>query len=217
MSATTVNAFPPLHAFSSSRSWFIALIVLVHVGFFWALTHHVVVWPVAGHAPFTVIDVPIDIVDPQPPALPEPTDFRTSNVDPLPMPNEIDYLDDEPVRNAPQVPFRSEQPPVDLTEHGPGSGPIIVAPRTDPRYPLTEPDYPAMETRLGHEGTVLLQVQILPNGRVGDVKLERSSGFVRLDESAMREAKTWRMKPGTQDGVASAMWTIVPITFQLKD
>jgi hypothetical protein len=39
MSATTVNAFPPLHAFNSSRSWFLALIVLVHLGFFWALTH----------------------------------------------------------------------------------------------------------------------------------------------------------------------------------
>ena len=32
MSATTVNAFPPLHAFNSSRGWFIALIVLLHAG-----------------------------------------------------------------------------------------------------------------------------------------------------------------------------------------
>ena len=28
MSAITVNAFPPLHTFNSSRSWFLALIVL---------------------------------------------------------------------------------------------------------------------------------------------------------------------------------------------
>ena len=41
MSATTVNAFPPLHAFNSSRSWFLALIVLLHAGFFWVLTHGV--------------------------------------------------------------------------------------------------------------------------------------------------------------------------------
>src|SRR5690348_7772776 len=117
MSATTVNTFPPLHAFNSSRSWAIALIVLVHLGFFWALTHHVVIWPAAGHTPFTVIDVPIDIVEPMPPVPPEPTDIQSSNVDPLPMPNEIDYRADEPVKDAPQVPSRTEQPPVDLTEH----------------------------------------------------------------------------------------------------
>ena len=33
----------------------------------------------------------------------------------------------------------------------------------------------------------------------------------------MREARRWRMKPGTQDGVAAAMWKRVPITFRLKD
>lgn len=35
----TINAFPPLHAFNSSRSWFLALIVLMHLGFFWALSN----------------------------------------------------------------------------------------------------------------------------------------------------------------------------------
>jgi protein TonB len=63
----------------------------------------------------------------------------------------------------------------------------------------------------------MVKVQILPNGRVGDVRLEHSSGFAKLDESALREAKRWRMRPGTQDGVAAAMWTMVPITFQLKN
>ena len=29
--SATVNAFPPLHAFNSSRSWFLALIVLLHL------------------------------------------------------------------------------------------------------------------------------------------------------------------------------------------
>jgi protein TonB len=64
---------------------------------------------------------------------------------------------------------------------------------------------------------VWLLVQILPNGRVGQVRVDQSSGFVRLDESAMREARKWRMKPGLQDGVATAMWKRVPVTFQLKN
>jgi protein TonB len=70
---------------------------------------------------------------------------------------------------------------------------------------------------MGHEGTVWLSIEILPNGRVGHVRIDQSSGFPRLDASAEREARKWRMKPGTQDGVAIPMWKRVPVTFQLKD
>ena len=62
-----------------------------------------------------------------------------------------------------------------------------------------------------------LSVEVLPNGRVGQVRIEQSSGYVKLDESAVREARKWRMKPGMQDGVATAMWKRVPITFRLKN
>jgi protein TonB len=68
-----------------------------------------------------------------------------------------------------------------------------------------------------HEGTVWLSIQIMPNGRVGTVRIDQSSGYVKLDESALREARKWRMKAGTQDGVATAMWKRVPIKFRLKD
>ncbi len=62
-----------------------------------------------------------------------------------------------------------------------------------------------------------LSVEVLPSGRVGQVRVEQSSGYVKLDESAVREARKWRMKPGMQDGVATAMWKRVPITFRLKN
>ena len=39
MTATTINTFPSLHSWSSPRSWALAIIVLLHMGFFWALTH----------------------------------------------------------------------------------------------------------------------------------------------------------------------------------
>jgi protein TonB len=63
---------------------------------------------------------------------------------------------------------------------------------------------------------VWLSIEILPNGRVGQVRIDESSGFTRLDDSAVREARKWRMKPGTRDGVAISMWKRVPVTFQLK-
>jgi protein TonB len=134
----------------------------------------------------------------------------------VPIAPEFDYRE-RPDEHAPQVPPRTEQPPNVLTEDGPGSGPLIVEPKADPRFPFTEPEYPVSEIRQQHEGTVLLRVQILPSGRVGEVQIEHSSGFVKLDESAAREAKRYRMKPGVHDGVATAMWVRVPVTFRLKD
>jgi protein TonB len=215
MSATTVNAFPPLHAFTSSRSWFIALIVLLHAGFFWALTHGVTIGDLKLEPP-VIVDFLPDKTKPEPePLKPKPPEGgMQADVDPVPLPPEIDYRE-KAAEGAPQADPRAE--PV----AGPGSNepvpPIVVEPKSDPRYPFTEPAYPVSEIRMGHEGTVYLKVQVLPNGRVGAVQIERSSGFVKLDESAMREARTWRMKPGMHDGVATAMWTVVPIKFRLKN
>jgi protein TonB len=216
MSATTVNAFPPLHEFNSSRSWVLALIVLVHLGFFWALTHGVAFRIINTGTETWVVDVPIDIVDPVPLVPPEPTDIRSGRVDPVPLPPELDYRE-TPSDNAPQSPPRPAPVPNSAGSAVPVPTPVVIQPQADPRFPFTEPEYPTPDIRMGHEGTVWLSIEILPNGRVGKVQVDQSSGFVRLDESAVREARKWRMKPGMQDGVATSMWKRVPITFQLKD
>ncbi|HKS55542.1 MAG TPA: TonB family protein [Steroidobacteraceae bacterium] len=213
MSATTVNAFPPLHAFSSSRSWFIALIVLVHVGFFYALSNGLTI-PIFKAPPQGPIFVPIDV--PKPPPKPTAIDVHPVVGIFTPVVQTPQLTVDDP--HAPVITTTEPPPPpVVLTQEGPGSAPLIVGPQLDTRYPFTEPPYPTSEIRMGHEGTVLLRMQILPNGRIGAVELAQSSGFPRLDEAAMREARMWRMKPGTQGGVATAMWTVVPIKFQLKN
>ncbi len=214
MSATTVNAFPPLHSFNSSRGWFLALIVLLHAGFFWVLTHGVTIGSLEIPPPVIVDflpDKPKPTVDP--PKLPDPPEHVTrTRLDPVPLPPEIEYRE-KPVERAP------EPGPKPIPD-GPGSGvraPVIVEPQIDPRVGLSEPEYPVAEIRLQHVGTVWLSVEVLPNGRVGQVRIEQSSGYVKLDESAVREARKWRMKPGMQDGVATAMWKRVPITFRLKN
>jgi protein TonB len=76
--------------------------------------------------------------------------------------------------------------------------------------------YPSRAIREGWVGTVMLSVYVLETGRVGEVRLDRSSGFAELDTSAIREAKRWRLRPGMRDGIAIAMWKQIPITFELK-
>jgi protein TonB len=215
MSAMTVNAFPPLHTFNSSRSWFLALIVLVHLGFFWALTSGstVYVWkpqppgdayllpsePPKPPDEVIIDDVPLDFGKPYVPTIVRPT------------------FDEEVELKGPIVIGDPQPPAPPLEREKPGRGPVIIEPSVDPRVGLSEPVYPVSEIRQLHEGTVWLSVEILPSGRVGQVRVDQSSGYPKLDESAAREARRWRMKPGMQDGVATAMWKRVPITFRLKN
>jgi len=214
MSATTVNAFPPLHAFNYSRSWFLAFIVLLHVGFFWGLTHGVTIGSVKLAPPVIVVDVPVKPLQPPKRLQPvEPTIDR-----PWVPPIEQPVLRHDDDSTAPRDTTQDPPPPRrEVITEKPGAGPEIVLPRLDARYPFSEPVYPSSEIRQEHEGTVVLRLQILADGRVGEVQIEASSGFPKLDESAAREARRWRMKPGTQNGVAAAMWATVPISFQLRN
>lgn len=215
MSSTTVNTFPALHGFNLSRSWFLAAIVLVHLGFFWALSSHTV-YIFKTEPQGKVVWVPNNPVKPPPPLKPiehplvQPVWVPTP-VNPPPLP-----IDDTHTLVQTTTEPQPLPPPPTVTE-GPGAGPYVVEPQLDARYPFSEPEYPVAEIRQGHEGTVLLSLQILPNGRVGDVRIDRSSGFPKLDEAAAREARRWRMKPGTSDGTAMPMWKRVPIKFQLKN
>jgi protein TonB len=93
-----------------------------------------------------------------------------------------------------------------------------VGARVDPSRPLTQPAYPPASRRNGEQGRVELMLYILPNGKVGDAKIEQSSGYSRLDDSAMREAlRSWRFIPQQENGNAVASWQLFSITFRLEN
>ena len=215
MSTMSVNTFPAINTFQSPRSWFLAIIVLLHVGFFFALNNGLSFSTLVFRPPPFQVSViePIeqDLIDP---VTVEP-DIRHSlqgRVDPKP-PTPLQFAEDEgaitqpeTIDRRPAFPGRDESTP----------RPIIVAPAI-PSAGLSEPIYPASEIRAGHTGTALLLLEILPNGRVGQVRLEQSSGFGKLDQAAMREAGKWRFVPGTRDGIPVTLWKQVPIKFELHD
>ena len=96
--------------------------------------------------------------------------------------------------------------------------PTLVSVRQDSRYPLTQPTYPARDIREGNEGTVELEIYVLPTGRIGDARVIRSAGSPSLDQSAIDEAKRkWRMLPATRDGEPYAQWHRLKVTFNLKN
>jgi TonB family protein len=80
-----------------------------------------------------------------------------------------------------------------------------------------KPDYPLEAKNKGYEGKVLLQVEILSNGRVGDIFLKESSGYESLDQSALVTVKKWRFIPAKKGEVPYPCWVNIPITFRLQD
>lgn len=213
--SVTINAFPPVHAFNSSRAWMIAIIALIHVGFFWALTSGLARQILQLPPPVTQAYVELPRTSPPPPPRDPVTQPVISRVytPAVPLPQSVETPND----TAPRVVSQDPQPMVPpVTRQPERPVPVEVSPQIDPRRGLTEPVYPPALIRQGIEGTVILSVQVLENGRVGEVRVERSSGEPRLDESAMREAKRWRLIPGTRDGVPVVLWKQVPITFRLQ-
>ena len=64
-------------------------------------------------------------------------------------------------------------------------------------------------------GTVVLRVRVGADGTAQQVRIQRSSGYPALDESAQDTVQRWRFVPGKRHGVATAMDYDVPIAFRL--
>lgn len=82
-------------------------------------------------------------------------------------------------------------------------------------YQIT-PRYPESARRQGIEGTALLRFQVLTNGRVGEVLIERSAGHYDLDLAAIEAIKRWRFEPARRGHQAIAAWAVLPVEFKLK-
>ncbi|MET0986195.1 MAG: energy transducer TonB [Steroidobacteraceae bacterium] len=207
-----LHAFPSFHGING-RSLALAFIIVVHGAFLWALSSGLRPPTLAQWRESTVIPIEERTrPDEQPPKPPETVAVSpvVPIVDGVPV---VDY--DGSGWTVAVPPKASGGDPVIPTKES--VAPVIVAPQIDTRHGLREPVYPPQEIRLDHTGTVLLAVEVLANGRVGGIRVVQSSGFPRLDDAAMKAAREWRLVPGTRDGVATAMWKQIPITFRLQN
>jgi protein TonB len=78
------------------------------------------------------------------------------------------------------------------------------------------PSYPPFARDRGLEGTGLFDVQVLEDGRVGEVKVKRSTGETVLDEAATQTIRSWIFEPGRRGPTAVVSWVEVPVRFSLK-
>ena len=88
-------------------------------------------------------------------------------------------------------------------------------PRLDPAYLHNPaPMYPALSKRNRETGTVLLLVNVNPEGNATTVTLHKSSGYDRLDQAAIQAVTRWRFVPGMRGQSAISATVIVPISFK---
>ena len=116
------------------------------------------------------------------------------------------------VAGALPQPQEKPWPPAGVVAYAPGTG--IVAPKL---VKDVKPNYTADAMRAKIEGNVSLEIVVLTDGKVGDVRvtqsLDREFG---LDDQAVAAVKRWEFTPGTKDGVAVPVAVKVEMSFTVK-
>jgi protein TonB len=97
-----------------------------------------------------------------------------------------------------------------------GKVPAFVESRPPAYGQRQDPEYPEFARRRGYQGTALLRVWVLEDGRVAAVQIKESSGYQVLDGTASKAVWMWRFAPALADGKPVASWVLVPITFRLQ-
>ncbi len=99
---------------------------------------------------------------------------------------------------------------------GTGGGPYRPGSGIEPPRLLREvkPEYTEAARRAAIEGDVLLEVIVLADGSVGEVRVVRGLGF-GLDERAVRAMRQWRFHPAERRGVPVGVQVEVAMSFRL--
>lgn len=79
-----------------------------------------------------------------------------------------------------------------------------------------KPRYPELSIKRKEEGQVTLLAKVLPSGRAKSVRVHKSSGYPRLDQSAVKSAEGYRYKPAEQAGERIPYDYYFTVTFTLQ-
>jgi len=79
-----------------------------------------------------------------------------------------------------------------------------------------KPPYPLSAFKAKQEGKVVLELEVLEDGAVGQVRLAQSSTVESLDESALTTVKKWKYSPAQKGGQLVKQWIRVSILFEVK-
>lgn len=130
--------------------------------------------------------------------------------------------------------FTEPQPALPPSQHDVGQMPALPdsnnapiqsaasgLPDRDPDYRAAyldnpQPEYPLAARRMGWQGRVVLDVEVLADGSPGEVAVQQSSGREILDNAALRAVRGWRFVAARQGGYNVVQRFLVPVLFNLE-
>lgn len=129
-----------------------------------------------------------------------------------------------PVAASIEQPVIPSPPIMASAAPAPASAAPVVAPPVEETFTRArqapgnaKPMYPLAARRMSWEGTVLLEVQVLPSGRCGTVKVLKSSGHESLDKAAIKAVEAWEFVPAHRGATTVASSLTLSIVFRLDN
>lgn len=173
-------------------------------------------------------NVPPKEINLEPPPKPVEKPKPKKPVEKKPEPKESDFVIEQPAPDESEAEEIAEEitedtvtetePPLQqaVASTPPAAAPVKMPDANAAHLQNPAPVYPVLSRKLKEQGTVVLNLLVLASGQVGDVKLEKSSGYPRLDDSAMQAVKHWHYVPAVKNGTAIDYWHIQPVIFTLN-
>ena len=153
---------------------------------------------------------------PKPVEKPKPIEKPKPVVKPKPVPKP------QPVKPAPPAPAAPAAPTAPTVPTAPAApaaapGPVKETAAVSGLASLGNPppEYPSLALRRSWEGTVVLRIKVLPNGRAGTVEVTKSSGKQALDEAAVTAVRNWKFVPAKRGDTPIEGFATQTIAFKL--
>ncbi|MDD2915917.1 MAG: energy transducer TonB [Gallionella sp.] len=199
------------------RSLIVVLVVLAHALLLWSLVSLPDFSRIAHHemsVSIAAMPIPTQAVAAEPQPKLEPV-VKPKTVEPRVQPVAEAVTPAAPEEQPASPPLTNAAPaqPVNVPSGLPDSEPDYQAAYLNNPVPV----YPMVARRMGWQGKVVLNVEVLASGSPGQIKLQQSSGHEVLDNAAMQAVRDWRFVAARQSGQAVSRWFLVPIPFILKE
>jgi protein TonB len=185
-------------SFLSRRAIVFVVIVAFHILLIYGLANGLARRVVEVIAPPIQADISEKVEKRDEPPPPPPPPMERQQVEIPPPDVDIQIPVEAPPTAITQVTTTPQPKPV----APPPRAVVRVAPKLDQRRsPTTDDYYPPPSRRAGEEGITTIHACVSADGRTaGTATVEKSSGFPRLDDAAVKWAARARWTPATEDG-----------------
>jgi len=146
----------------------------------------------------------------------DPVRKEVGTMEPRHLPEAVPHEEREmpPLREAVAAVSREAVPPEEIPSSE--ASELSGLSRQEARYRHNPPpSYPSLARRRGYEGTVLLMVEVLPEGSADRIRIRKSSGFPILDQAAIDAVGEWQFEPARENGTPRTSWVEIPVRFMI--